>query len=367
MKADGQGELIYETSFVQAPATEKNFLAFANEKQTQTFKQLDNQGYERCVSGIWMTADTPILRLSTDGLSYYYVRFSKENLKEALLKHLKSGNGDNFQFEHNGSEVGGCATVETWIIDSPDTKSPIYGFSLEDLGHNPKDIPIGTIFKTVFINNSEVWSRIMSGELKGFSIGGTFGLDLIENVNQQFSKPEKMTYNVQKHLVKGDVINYKGKTYKFENERIMDENKAYTGKLQFENVGIYELIIMDGYIVDFYMIANLEVADEKDDYTPAFEFSKQINDLQKSFDEKFNKLQEMLNEKIAENSKISQELENIKMAKEQLEGDKAEIIKTVENQPIVKKAAPLSTPVNLSSTPNQKTFKIGGKEYKLEQ
>lgn len=364
MSADAQGELIYETSFVGEPATGKGFLAFKDQKeaQTQKFQSIDALGYQRCVSGVLMMPDTNIIRLSQDGLSYYYVKFTKDALKEAVLKSLKAGKADSFQFEHNGEQVGGCATVETWIINSPDTKSPIYGLSLKDLGYKADEIPMGTVMRTVFVNNSELWAKIMDGTVTGFSIGGVFGLELVDSIAAEFSKAEKMTYNVQKYLLKADSLTYKGKTYNFEQERVMLDSTPYSGKLQFSNVGIYELVVMDGYIVDFYMVDAFEIEDEqpetemacakKEDYTPAFQFEAQLAEIKAMFESKFANLETKLAEKEAETAKLAAK-------NAELEKNNTMLLNKVAEQPIEKKETSFSNSQS-QDLPPLKIGAIGG-------
>jgi hypothetical protein len=60
--------------------------------------------------------------------------------------------------------VSGVLTVESWIKEGDQDKSKLYGF----------DLPNGTWFVKMKIENDELWQKIKEGELKGLSIEGYF-------------------------------------------------------------------------------------------------------------------------------------------------------------------------------------------------
>jgi hypothetical protein len=73
-------------------------------------------------------------------------------------------------------------TVESWIVeDSKNDKSNLYGYEL----------PKGTWFVSMRVNNDEVWERIKSGELKGLSIEGYF-VDKMETLGKHKVEQEKV-------------------------------------------------------------------------------------------------------------------------------------------------------------------------------
>jgi hypothetical protein len=62
-------------------------------------------------------------------------------------------------------KIEGMSVVESWIIEnSKQDKSAIYGFEL----------PEGTWMISMKVDNEEVWNKVKSGDIKGFSIEGYF-------------------------------------------------------------------------------------------------------------------------------------------------------------------------------------------------
>jgi hypothetical protein len=55
-------------------------------------------------------------------------------------------------------------TVESWIKEGEMDKSKMFGY----------DLPNGTWFVKMRIDNDELWNKIKDGELKGLSIEGYF-------------------------------------------------------------------------------------------------------------------------------------------------------------------------------------------------
>jgi hypothetical protein len=55
--------------------------------------------------------DTKYLRIDDLG-NLYTVQFSKQGLKDALIKYLKSGYADNVKMEHQGEFLDGFTSME---------------------------------------------------------------------------------------------------------------------------------------------------------------------------------------------------------------------------------------------------------------
>jgi len=104
-----------------------------------------------------------IFRYDPNTDSEYYVFFSKDTVRKASELYLKHNNHHKATYQHQ-DRVAGVLTVESWIKEGKQDKSNLYGF----------DLPIGTWFVKMKIENDELWDRIKSGELKGLSIEGYF-------------------------------------------------------------------------------------------------------------------------------------------------------------------------------------------------
>ena len=170
---------IYETSFVENPASGFSFLKFNAQSGVKTleFKQVEINGYKRMASGAWFMPDTKYLRYDAQR-GYYTVEFTKDSLKDALLKYLKCDYANKIKVEHDGDFRSGFISMEHWIYEDENTKSPIFGLTAADLGYNPTDLKVGTVLKTVYISDEKFWNEeVLSGKVNGFSIGGLFTLE----------------------------------------------------------------------------------------------------------------------------------------------------------------------------------------------
>jgi hypothetical protein len=85
-------------------------------------------------------------------------------------------------------------TVESWIKEGDQDKSKMYGY----------DLPNGTWFVKMKIENNDLWEKIKAGELKGLSIEGYF-VDKMEKMSKTVTDEEIVeAYN---ELVKEGKIN----------------------------------------------------------------------------------------------------------------------------------------------------------------
>jgi hypothetical protein len=200
---------VFETSYVSAPATDRGFLMFSRDESAinqfapknqnfsilkeEDFKILDKSKvdateFQRMTSGVWMLPNTKYIRQTEEG-ELYTVEFTPETLKAALLKYLKSGYANMIKSEHSGEYLDGFVAMEHWIIEDENTLSPIFKLSLSDLGYKPSDIPAGTVMKTTFVADEQFWNeKVLTGMVKGYSIGGLFNLVPLDSKQQSFKK-----------------------------------------------------------------------------------------------------------------------------------------------------------------------------------
>lgn len=200
---------VFETSFVSAPATDRGFLMFSRDESAvnqlapknqnftilkkEDFKILDKSKvdateFQRMTSGVWIMPDTKYIRQTESG-ELYTVEFTPETLKAALLKYLKAGYSNLVKLEHSGEYLDGFVAMEHWIIDDENTLSPIFKLSITDLGYKASDIPKGTVMKTTYVVDEMFWQeKILTGMVKGYSIGGLFNLTPLDAKQQAFRK-----------------------------------------------------------------------------------------------------------------------------------------------------------------------------------
>jgi len=97
----------------------------------------------------------------------YYVFFSKESIKKMADKFLRQKRTDETSVEHNGMKLGSdkAYITESWVSEDPiKDKSAAYGFNL----------PAGTWFVSMKIDDPKVWNLIKQKALTGFSVEGLF-------------------------------------------------------------------------------------------------------------------------------------------------------------------------------------------------
>jgi len=147
-------------ALVDRPAIERNFLKFKEARSNFAIQSEER----RIVSGALMLADTPIYRNDSNG--EYYVTFTPGTIEKIAQKFFKKGYQSNVNLMHDGSqEVEGVTMFESWIKDSSRGVAPMKGF---------EDAPEGSWFGSFKVENEDVWTRVKSGEFKGFSVEGVF-------------------------------------------------------------------------------------------------------------------------------------------------------------------------------------------------
>ena len=168
---DSQELTIDAISLVSSPAIEEDFVFFGKEKNNLTFAKIDEE--KRMLISPALIPNKQIFRYDANTDSDYYVYFSKETVRQASELYLKHNNHHKATYEHS-DRVSGVLTIESWIKESEQDKSKMYGF----------DLPIGTWFVKMKIENDELWDKIKSGEIKGLSIEGYF-VDRMQSMAKQ--------------------------------------------------------------------------------------------------------------------------------------------------------------------------------------
>ena len=174
---------VFAVGLVDRPAIERNWMAFANQKP-ENFKVFDEE--KRLLAGFLMVADQPIYR--RDNAQEYYVSFPSSAIEKIVRKHTKQGKTLSFNINHNDNDVAkDCYLMQSFLIN-------------KELGINtPKgfdEAPDGSWFGFVKVDNEDVWQKVKSGDIKGFSVEGYFTetkileaeQNTIENLKNQILK-----------------------------------------------------------------------------------------------------------------------------------------------------------------------------------
>lgn len=147
-------------AIVERPAIKKNFNAFNN---VQKFEIVNED--KRIVSGCFMLADTPIYRRD-DKFGEYYIAFSKDTISKVAQRFFKKGYQNNVNLAHDKSQRMDNITIfESFISDEERGIMPMRGF---------EDVPWGSWFGSMLVENEQAWNKVKDGTFNGFSIEGVF-------------------------------------------------------------------------------------------------------------------------------------------------------------------------------------------------
>ena len=187
---DSQELAIDAISLVSAPAIEQDFVYFNKAKNNLTFAKVDED--KRIIVSPALIPNKQIFRYDANTDSEYYVFFSKETVRKASELYLKHNNHHKATYEHQ-DRVSGVLTTESWIKEGDMDKSKLYGF----------DLPNGTWFVKMKIENNDLWKKIKDGELKGLSIEGYF-TDRMEAMSEKSPTNEEILAALNEIITKSN-------------------------------------------------------------------------------------------------------------------------------------------------------------------
>lgn len=141
------------------------------------------------IFGPAMLADVPIYR-NDEQLGEYNVVFDKATIYKIAQKFFEKDFNKNFNLMHDPNQkCSGVYAFQSYIVDSTEGRPAPKGY---------EDAKDGSWFLGVKVNNAEVWSKIKSGEIKGFSVEGVF-----EYKKKELTAKE-IYYQIQKLLEEVD-------------------------------------------------------------------------------------------------------------------------------------------------------------------
>ena len=168
--------------------------AYVDELPKKKKKKYDNEDMsnqhfatdseKHIVLGPAMIPDQKIFRKDSQG-NPYYVYFTSETIKMIAEKYMRNKYTDNNDTMHDGKAIKDIHVLESWIKEDVQDKSSKYGF---------ENLPVGTWFVSMKVNNPKIWEEVKSGKLNGFSVSGFF-----EEV-AAFSREEMFLYKVAEVL-----------------------------------------------------------------------------------------------------------------------------------------------------------------------
>ena len=163
---DGCGKLMYDSWGGKSALSwaEAKIKSVEKEKMSKQNFSVDNEE-QQIVLGPAMIPNQKIFRKDNNG-NPYYVYFSPETIKMIAGKYMKNKYTDNNDQMHDGKAVKDVYVLESWIKeDMSYDKGNKYGYN---------DLPVGTWFVSMKVNNLDIWNKIKEGVLNGFSVSGYF-------------------------------------------------------------------------------------------------------------------------------------------------------------------------------------------------
>ena len=171
-------EGVFAISLVENPAIEIDFIALSKEN---IIKLAEVSEEKRLLISPVLIPNQPIYRRDVQGNEFNIV-FPEETILKAQQNFYKQGFQRNSNIEHDDNlTLNDVTFVESWIKeDDTHDKSLKYGF----------DLPNGTWFAVMKVENDETWQKVKNGEVKGFSIEGNFDLEKINLSNNMSFKEQ---------------------------------------------------------------------------------------------------------------------------------------------------------------------------------
>ena len=159
---------IQNIALVDSPAMLTEWLMFSEQKPYEFKMALQEE--QRIITAPVIIADLPIYRkVLEDGIEKeFYVVYKKETNMKVMQKYMTDGNQKKIKLTHDTSDLSkGVFVFEVFMSDESRGIQQPKGF----------DLPDGTIFCSMKINNDDIWKRVKLGEIKGISLEGFFDLE----------------------------------------------------------------------------------------------------------------------------------------------------------------------------------------------
>ena len=162
----------YAISMVDEPAIEEEFVALAKEEEKVEIQLSEDE--KHMVYGAVLVPDKDIYR--NNGEQEFYISFSKESIEKMSQDFMKEYRQKEVTLDHS-EEASEVCVVESWI------KADLFKDKSVALGLN-EQLPVGTWFAGMKVNNIETWDRIKAGELRGFSVESIISLEEFGKQNE---------------------------------------------------------------------------------------------------------------------------------------------------------------------------------------
>ena len=318
---DEFGETRVEANaLVDVPAHMKAFISFGK-KQTPTAYQFNEE--KRMVTGVMMSANTPIYR-NDPNFGEYYGYFSPQVIDKIRRKFMMENRQHLVNEMHDPSKSikKGIYMIDSYAIGgdkNPKAPEAFKTMNLQD----------GSWISSYYIADDTIWNKVKSGEFAGFSVEGIF--DVYESeVRRAFNKQKSKINMSQKRKTISELLGF-GVKQKFAEGTTSDGVVLmWEGELSADTAvfieadgaqvpapeGSHEVTLEDGTVKIIQVDANGVVTsvselDEEVDFTE--EVAEAMQKLEAKFSQEVVDALKPITEQLA---KVQKELATLKGEKE---------------------------------------------------
>lgn len=149
-------------SLVDEPAIESDFVFFQKEKSKSNYIRLSGETYKQVVAGLALIPDKDILRFDSMGEPFYGY-FTKDTVEVIRNKFHKELLLNRVNTDHSSANYIDAFLIESFLIDSEQRLADV---KAKGIG----EATIGSWYVAYKIEDQQTFDRVLSGELKGFSV-----------------------------------------------------------------------------------------------------------------------------------------------------------------------------------------------------
>jgi len=163
---------VFAISLVENPAIEENWVYLSKHYKIE-LAEANNE--KRLLIGPVLIPNKEIPRLDPETGEEYDIVFDEKVIEKAAQLFLQRQYNNESTLEHSKA-IDDISIVESWIVADPKAdKTNAFGLSY----------PKGSWVVMAKVNNDEIWSEyVKTGKVKGFSLEGLFGHNLVEASKQ---------------------------------------------------------------------------------------------------------------------------------------------------------------------------------------
>ena len=282
----------YAISLVEEPAIEETLIALQEQKEVKV--QLADETKHMVYSAV-LVPDKPIYRRNEDG-DEFYVEFTKESIEKMSQQFFKNYRQNEITLDHE-TTASDITVVESWI------KTDMFKDKSVALGLN-ENLPVGTWFAGMKVNQIDVWDRVKSGELRGFSVESLIRLEEFEKQNNKDMNIDEMSFWTKMREVLKEAFGMAKETEEIKEETVeLEEEKPAEAPVTQEETPKVEEKPAEEPKVEETPKVEEEVKEEE---KPVVDNTAHLEELINSLKEEITALKDMntgLNKKVKELSK----------------------------------------------------------------